>query len=97
MPGHYLPMRHDRAFDGVAVSAVVQQSVRQPKNANGDAGRANSSHAKPRFNRGTGGDATIGRLHEPWRLPADLDRLKRETFVSSPHFREPQSRSGQSR
>jgi hypothetical protein len=60
--------RHDRAFDDVAVSAVVQQSVRQPKNANGDAGRANSSHVKPRFNRGTGGDATIGRLHEPYGI-----------------------------
>jgi hypothetical protein len=45
--------RHDRAFDDVAVSAVVQQSVRQPEHANGDAGRANSSHVKPRFNRGT--------------------------------------------
>jgi hypothetical protein len=58
--------RHDRAFDDVAVSAVVQQSVRQPEDANGDAGRANNSHAKPRFNRGTGGDATSGRLHVPY-------------------------------
>jgi hypothetical protein len=58
--------RHDRAFDDVAVSAAVQQSVRQPKNANGDAGRANSSHVKPRFNRGTRGDVTSGRLHVPY-------------------------------
>src|SRR5579863_3489687 len=58
--------RHDRTFDDVAVSAVVQQGVRQPEDADGDAGRANSSHMKPRFDRGTGGDATSDRLHLPY-------------------------------
>jgi hypothetical protein len=89
---------HDRAFDDVAVAAVVQQSVRQPKNTDGDAGRADSSHAKPRSNRGTGGDATSGRLHVPYGRGLStpgLAYLKRETSVSSPHFREPQPRSGQ--
>ena len=38
---------YDSAFDDVAVSTVVQQSVRQPKNADSDACRADNSHVSP--------------------------------------------------
>jgi len=54
--------RHDRAFDDVAVSAVVQQSVRQPENATATQVAPIALMRSPSFNRGTGGDALTGRL-----------------------------------